>query len=597
VKLRDVVRILPYDATTLVENVIDPCHVQVAHHGTGEGSRAMTVPPKFRMVPADDDMDGGATGWASTHEDTFGEGHYVALDVDQKRVWAEAASADGGRGVNADAVAAPFASHFFFSAEQTQPRLRITFWSPFSVIYQLRSVSPPAPDGTSSRGVCLCLWITGVPSRPGETRLVIAMALPPRTGWAGLVARHQARFLSHWRVNLVLDGENALLAGQEARVAAAGGWQKAYHLAAGEADTLVLRYRRWLNAVAAGMPWAPASVSPAAGARDPGVVLGLGGRPLSAADALLDRYSTHVRDCAVRRVALSRFLAARVAEVVVGATAAVVTVGGVVAPAVVPVAATGGAAALSLAAAAGAMGLNSAIERFGTSDRAKRLPHKFYDGRGGACSVVVCTGLWVETSMTDVLFCSAGDSVSTLWPTLERRHLVREVEVNGTAGENRGTLSSSPHGHVMAVLFTPRAAAVTTSTPPPSQADERIHARGHVPARVGFGTFAPPFAFAAVGLSPHGSDDVCSRRRTTDAPRSPISVGASADLQPPQKEGAERNGRGQPPLLVRRRSWHGQGAGSGGGVETIQEIAERNEQPQSVSPQTDGKGQRHGTKQ
>jgi len=80
---------------------------------------------------------------------------------------------------------------------------------------------------------------------------------------------------------------------------------------------------------------------------------------------------------------------------------------------------------------------------------------------------VVCTVLWMETSMTDILFCSAGDSVSTLWPTLERRRLVREVEVIGTARENRGTLLSSPHGHVMTVLFTSRAAAVTTSSPPP----------------------------------------------------------------------------------------------------------------------------------
>merc|ERR1719231_589057 len=37
---QDYVRDLPYDWTTLVENIIDPSHVPVSHHGTTQGDRA-----------------------------------------------------------------------------------------------------------------------------------------------------------------------------------------------------------------------------------------------------------------------------------------------------------------------------------------------------------------------------------------------------------------------------------------------------------------------------------------------------------------------------------------------------------------------------
>eukprot|EP00966_Prymnesium_polylepis_P021496 494564-Prymnesium_polylepis.1 len=41
---QDYQRDLPYDYTTLVENIIDPSHVPVSHHGTSQGNRALAQP-------------------------------------------------------------------------------------------------------------------------------------------------------------------------------------------------------------------------------------------------------------------------------------------------------------------------------------------------------------------------------------------------------------------------------------------------------------------------------------------------------------------------------------------------------------------------
>ena len=41
---QDYMRDLPYDYTTLCENIIDPSHVPVSHHGTSQGDRALAQP-------------------------------------------------------------------------------------------------------------------------------------------------------------------------------------------------------------------------------------------------------------------------------------------------------------------------------------------------------------------------------------------------------------------------------------------------------------------------------------------------------------------------------------------------------------------------
>ncbi len=41
---QDYMRDLPYDYTTLVENIIDPSHVPVSHHGTVQGDRSLAQP-------------------------------------------------------------------------------------------------------------------------------------------------------------------------------------------------------------------------------------------------------------------------------------------------------------------------------------------------------------------------------------------------------------------------------------------------------------------------------------------------------------------------------------------------------------------------
>lgn len=382
VSFRDVVRILPYDPTTLVENVIDPAHVQVAHHGTDQGRRTAAVPIKFRMVPVDaETMDGGPEGWASTHTDVPGEGKYVPLDTDAERVWAESVGIVAGQGngrAAAMAAADPsgaFAAHYYSSTAPMPPMSRLTFRPPFTVVYQVRAV-PPSPAGAGGvppKVRSLCLWMTGVPSRPGETRLVIAMAVPPLTGWKGLLFRLRPAVLSHQAVNVVLDGDNSMLAGQEQRVAAAGGWRAAYHLVAGEADDLVLRYRRWLDREGGAIPWAPSPAGAGVGVAETAV--GLGGRALSPSEAAVDRYSSHVRHCVICRTALACLFAARVVVAVLAVIAAGVTAAGVAAPAAVPPVMAAVSAVVAAVGVWGVAALGAAVRRFGATDVAKRLAH------------------------------------------------------------------------------------------------------------------------------------------------------------------------------------------------------------------------------
>ena len=48
---QDYMRDLPYDYTTLVENIIDPSHVPVSHHGTVQGDRALAQPLPLVAAP------------------------------------------------------------------------------------------------------------------------------------------------------------------------------------------------------------------------------------------------------------------------------------------------------------------------------------------------------------------------------------------------------------------------------------------------------------------------------------------------------------------------------------------------------------------
>ena len=49
---QDYMRDLPYDYTTLVENIIDPSHVPVSHHGTVQGDRSLAQPLETNLKRA-----------------------------------------------------------------------------------------------------------------------------------------------------------------------------------------------------------------------------------------------------------------------------------------------------------------------------------------------------------------------------------------------------------------------------------------------------------------------------------------------------------------------------------------------------------------
>lgn len=154
------------------------------------------MPIKFRIVPVDAaTMVGGTEGCASTHADAPCDGHYVFIDADSERLWAEAVGSGAGRGGGRAAATVAvgstgaFSTHYYPATASMPPSSRITFRPPFTADDALRVVprSPSGGRGTPAKIRSLSLWSTCVPSQPGETRLVIAMAVPPPTGWTGLL--------------------------------------------------------------------------------------------------------------------------------------------------------------------------------------------------------------------------------------------------------------------------------------------------------------------------------------------------------------------------------------------------------------------------
>lgn len=103
--------------------------------------------------------------------------------------------------------------------------------------------------------------------------------------------------------------------------------------------------------------------------------VGLGGQPLSAADATVDRYHSHVRGCVICRTAVARLVAARVVAGALTAGAAGMTLAGVATAAVSP-AMTVVAAVVAVVGGVGTAAVTVTMRRFGATDTAKRLAHK-----------------------------------------------------------------------------------------------------------------------------------------------------------------------------------------------------------------------------
>jgi len=201
---QDYMRDLPYDYTTLVENIIDPSHVPVSHHGTVQGNRELAQPlsTKIRSL---------------------------------------ATTPVGFEGVTEVPLHA--STRLGFSQQKAVQRV---LFAPSLLQYHF---SVPAGDA--------CALFYPVPTSRGHSRVLVRrgrnFATERKMGTAQLIAKHLEN-------NVVFDQDMAFLRGQEARLQQAGNdgwggaWRERYVMPA-KSDRFVITFRKQLDAAAAALPW------------------------------------------------------------------------------------------------------------------------------------------------------------------------------------------------------------------------------------------------------------------------------------------------------------------------------------------------------
>lgn len=299
--------------------VLDPGHVPFAHHGSAIGNRSRA----------------SRDGRVEVLEHDFKGTGRMRVGVSPRSKVAK-----GGE----------YPSHISF-----RPPCLITITLKIPIIGELSIVSVGTPAG---RGYCrLCFYnIVGHPT-------------PLMRVWKAIAPR----WLDHIQSNIVLDGDTALLRTQERTLQLrrpdgyGGAWKANYVLAANTWDSAVLAYRKWVDVNSASMPWRSQPVSP------PSV-------DSMTRETVLDRYSSHVRDCPCCRGAMHVMQKLRIASLALSAASLVamtssLTVKILVAPAAVTVSilsglAGGGALFLGLAHL-----LKRWIKHFTYSDVTYKLSH------------------------------------------------------------------------------------------------------------------------------------------------------------------------------------------------------------------------------
>ena len=201
---QDYARDLPYDYTTLVENVIDPSHVPVSHHGTSQGDRALARPLPLTV------KDRGSGGSVAAALSLAGE------------------------------VTVPLHGSSRLGFARTTATQTVRFEAPSRLSYEFE-----LPGG--KRAIAL---FYAVPVARGRSRVLVRRGRDFNTAAkmtrAALVAKHLEN-------NVVFDQDLAFLRGQEERLQAykadghGGAWRDEY-VVPSSADRFVVNYRKKLDA-------------------------------------------------------------------------------------------------------------------------------------------------------------------------------------------------------------------------------------------------------------------------------------------------------------------------------------------------------------
>lgn len=202
----DIARDLPYDYTSLLENVLDVSHVPYTHHAT-VSNRANGGPVELELLGGV--RPGGFDG-----------------------IWREGPR-KGKLGPQST-----------------------SFRAPQLMVHSLQA---------ASLGTTLTV-VYATPTAPGRSRLLARFPFKFNSPIPGFVISRTPRWLQHQRQNGVLEDDVVFLPAAEAALAraqAAGAtFAQACYLPLAQ-DAYVLAFRRWLGDIAGGGPWSPAELAAA----------------------------------------------------------------------------------------------------------------------------------------------------------------------------------------------------------------------------------------------------------------------------------------------------------------------------------------------
>lgn len=255
---------LPYEASFLVENLLDPAHIPVSHDRTpGGGQRENAQPLEMEVLP-------------------------------------ESVNAKGFRGRYRNTRARA-------GAPPSPPAwIDVRFEAP-GIIYQ-RNVGGRIKFGAALH----CM-----PLAAGRSRLLFRTYFKGLPLVAKLLLSLKPLWLRHLNSCKILEQDAGLISTQEDALASSPAKASIgeQYLPLRSADLFVVTYRKWLDRIAAGpgigLPWAvgwDAPAAPALRAAAPLASAGMLAPSLAAAHRAVaeDRYSRHVRHCRVTRTALAR---------------------------------------------------------------------------------------------------------------------------------------------------------------------------------------------------------------------------------------------------------------------------------------------------
>jgi phenylpropionate dioxygenase-like ring-hydroxylating dioxygenase large terminal subunit len=188
---------LPYDHSFLIENVIDVAHIHIIHDGIrGGGHRAFALPLDFEVLE------------------------------------------EGPQGLRAQYRTRGLEALVDTSAIE---RAAVDFIAPGLIHYRTHYKRAELVAG---------LALYALPLAPGRCRLLYRK-------YSNFTPRREAlkpRWLEHWTQNTILAQDMALLIGQAQEIEQAGQPLQDLWQPIRTSDTLVLRYRRWLDQHGAGLP-------------------------------------------------------------------------------------------------------------------------------------------------------------------------------------------------------------------------------------------------------------------------------------------------------------------------------------------------------